>query len=96
MVDISVLAPFVDEEPEGFSELVTSCGRFIDAWLAAGGEPTDDDVVGFYSLWSQSLDLDRVRDIPAVENDFYEWAYPSFIRFRDEVRDGVRAGRAKS
>jgi hypothetical protein len=96
MVDISVLVPFVDEEPEGFSELVTSCGRFIDAWLAAGGEPTDDPVVGFYSLWAQSLDLSRERHAQAAENDFYEWAYPSFIRYRDEVRDKVRGGSAKS
>jgi len=92
MADISVLAPFVDEEPAGFSGLVTSCGHFIDAWLAAGGEPTDDHVVGFYSLWSQSLDLHRARDAQAEENDFYEWAYPSFIRLRDEVRDIARGG----
>ena len=58
-----------------------SCGKFIDAWLADGGEPTDSEVVGFYSLWSQSLDA-RGRD----EGDYYQWAYPFFVRYRDEVR----------
>lgn len=81
MPTLNTLEPLVDEEPTDFAALEVSCGRFIDAWLADGGEPTDDEVVGFYSLWSQSLDA-RGGD----EGDFYDWAYPFFVRYRDEVR----------
>ncbi|ATY32617.1 hypothetical protein [Sphingomonas psychrotolerans] len=81
MPTLTTLKPLVDEEPTNFTALEVSCGKFIDAWLADGGEPTDDEVVGFYSLWSQSLDA-RGRD----EDDFYDWAYPFFVRYRDEVR----------
>jgi len=80
--DVSVLAPFVDEDPQDFSELEDSCGKFIDAWLDAGGEPTDDAIIDVYGIWAQSLDA-RGRD----EADFFAWGQPLFIRFRDEVRD---------
>jgi hypothetical protein len=83
--DVSVLAPFVDDDPRGYAELLSSCGAFIDAWLDAGGGPTDDRVIGFYSIFSQSLDLARPGD-PAEEAEFYSWAYPGFVRDRDEVR----------
>jgi len=85
IADVSVLAPFVDDDPRGYAELLASCGALIDAWLAAGGEPTDGQVVGFYSIISQSLDLTRPGD-PADEAEFYSWAYPGFVRDRDEVR----------
>lgn len=87
MANYSVLAIFADEDPSDFAGLVASCGKFIDAWLAAGGEPTDDAVVGFYSLWSQSLDLDGRKDAAKEEADFYLWAYPHFIRNRNEVQE---------
>ena len=83
--DVSVLAPFVDEDPRAYAELLASCGALIDAWLDAGGEPTDDQVIGFYSIFSQSLDLTRPGD-PAEEAEFYSWAYPGFVRHRDKVR----------
>ncbi len=82
MPSLHTLKPLVDEEPTDFAALEVSCGKFIDAWLADGGEPTDDEVVGFYGLWSQSLDA-RGRD----ESDFFEWAYPLFVRCRDELRN---------
>jgi hypothetical protein len=85
MPDVTVIAPFVDDDPREYAELMTSCGGFIDAWLAAGGEPTDDPVVGFYGIFSQSLDLKRAGDA-AEEAEFYAWAYPLFIKYRDEVR----------
>lgn len=81
MPNISVLAPFVDEDPQDFSELEDSCGRFIDAWLHAGGEPTDEAIIGFYGIWAESLDA-RGRD----EADFFNWYHPCFIRSRDDVR----------
>lgn len=86
MTDCWVLATFADEDPGDFSGLVATCGKIIDAWLAAGGEPTGDAVVGFYSLWSQSLDLDRRHDAAKEEADFYAWAYPLFVRHRDDAR----------
>ena len=78
---LNTLKPLVSEEPTNFAALEILCGKIVDAWLADGGEPTDDEVVGFYSLWIQSLDA-RGRD----ESDFYDWAYPFFVRYRDEVR----------
>lgn len=87
MPSLSTLKPLLDEEPRDFTALEVSCGKFIDAWLADGGEPTDDEVVGFYGLWSQSLDA-RGRD----ESDFYQWAYPFFLRYRDEVRSLLEQG----
>lgn len=86
MTDLSILKPWVAEDPQDFSELAVSCGRFIDTWLAAGGEPTDDAVVGFYGIWSQSLDVPQGGGEAKERADFYEWAYPQFIRYRDEVR----------
>ncbi|MEO5773350.1 MAG: hypothetical protein ABIQ32_04435 [Sphingomicrobium sp.] len=80
MASLDTLEPLIDEEPTDFAELEVSCGKFIDAWLTGGGEPTDDEIAGFYSLWSQSLDS-RGRD----ESDFYRWAYPFFVRYRDDV-----------
>lgn len=77
MTDISTLAPFANENPRDFSELVTSCGKFIDAWQDAGGEGTDDPVIGFYGLWAQSLDL-KPRGDEREEARFYAWAYPQF------------------
>ena len=82
MASLHILAPLVDEEPTDFASFEVSCGKFIDAWLADGGEPTDDEVVGFYSLWSQSRDA-RGRD----EIEFYRWARPFFVRYRNELRD---------
>jgi hypothetical protein len=78
---LSTFETLVGEETTDFAALQVSCGKFIDAWLADGGEPTDDEVVDFYGLWSQSLDA-RCRD----ESDFYQWAYPIFVGRRDEVR----------
>ena len=77
----AILRPFVDDDPSDFAALAVSCGNFIDAWLADGGEPTDDEVIGFYGLWSQSLDA-RGRD----ESGFFRWAYPLFLERRDEAR----------
>lgn len=85
MTDLSILKPYLAEDPQDFSELGVSCGKFIDTWLAAGGEPTDDAVVGFYSIWSQSLDVPGGEGKAAEEADFYASAYPQFIRYRDEV-----------
>jgi len=89
VTDISALAPFADEDPGDFSELVTSCGKFIDAWLDAGGEPTDEPVIGFYGLWAQSLDLSPPGD-EREQASFYAWAHPSFIRDRNKVRELLR------
>jgi hypothetical protein len=86
MPDISILAPIADEDPRNFSELGASCGKFIDTWLEAGGEPTDDEVVGFYSLWSQSLDVPKGSGEAEEQASFYEWAYPFFVQHRNEVR----------
>jgi hypothetical protein len=86
MIDIKVLAPFVDEDPRDFRELEASCGRFIDAWIEADGLGTDDAVVAFYSLWAQSLDS-RGKD----EADYFDWAYPQFIQARDVVRASLRS-----
>jgi hypothetical protein len=88
MTDISILAPFVDDDPDNYAELVSSCGKLIDAWLAAGGEPTDDPVIGFYGIWSQSLDVPldarpRLED----ETDFYRFFYETFIEKRDGLRE---------
>jgi hypothetical protein len=87
MPTLSTLKPFIAEEPTDFAALEVSCGKFIDAWLAAGGEPTDDEVIGFYSLWSQSLDA-RGKD----EVGFFGWAYPSFVKYRDKVRNRIDQG----
>ena len=81
MPSLYTLEPLFDEDPTDFAALEMSCGKFIDAWLADGGEPTDDEIVGLYGLWGQSLDA-RGRD----EIDLYQWAYPFFVRFRDELR----------
>ena len=80
MPDISILSPFVDEDPSNFDELDLSCGRFIDTWLDAGGESDDEEISLLYSLWAQSLD-DRGKD----EAGFFDWAYPQFIQARDDV-----------
>ncbi|MGD9714761.1 MAG: hypothetical protein AB7V46_22275 [Thermomicrobiales bacterium] len=90
MADISALASFADEDPRDFSELVTSCGKIIDAWLDAGGEPTDEPVVGFYSLWAQSLDLTQPADA-GEEASYFAWAYPFFVRGRNELGELLRA-----
>ncbi len=89
MTDRSTLAPFAHEDPRDFSELVASCDKFIDAWLDAGGEPTDEPIIGFYSLWAQSLDLSPPGD-KREEARFYDWAYPLFISDRNEVRELLR------
>jgi hypothetical protein len=81
MTTLNTLKLLMVEEPTSFAALEILCGKVIDAWLADGGEPTSDEVVGFYSLWSQALDA-RGRD----EGDFYGWAYPFIVRYRDEVR----------
>ncbi|MEO6358942.1 MAG: hypothetical protein ABIO43_00020, partial [Sphingomicrobium sp.] len=75
------LRPFINDDPSDFATLAGSCGNVIDAWLAEGGEPTDDEVIRFYSLWSQSLDA-RGSD----ESGFFRWAYPLFLESRDEAR----------
>jgi hypothetical protein len=76
-----ILRPFINDDPSDFATLAASCGNVIDVWLAEGGEPTDDEVISFYSLWSQSLDA-RGND----ESGFYRWAYPLFLERRDEAR----------
>ena len=78
------LKPFIAEEPSDFAALEVSSGKLVDAWLAAGGEPTDDEVIRFYGLWSQSLDA-RGKD----EAGFYSWAYPSYLKYRDEIRSRI-------
>ena len=85
MTDVSILGPLTAEDPRDYPELGASCGRFIDTWLAAGGEPTDDAVVGFYNIWSQSLDVPRGATEAKEQAAFYEWAYPHFSKSRDEV-----------
>ena len=85
MPSLLTLKPLIHEEPTDFAALAKSCGKFIDVWLADGGEPTDDEVVGFYSLWSQSLDA-QGRD----ERDFFDWAYPFFVRYRDELMSNLK------
>nr|WP_137676202.1 hypothetical protein [Parerythrobacter lutipelagi] len=90
MADYSVLAKFVDEDPSDFSGLVDCCGNFIDAWLAAGGEPSDEAIEGFYSIWSQSLDLEGREELAKQEADFYAWAFPYFIRDREEIREALK------
>ena len=85
MPDVTILAPFLAEDPRGYAELIAVCGRIIDAWLDAGGEPTDDQILGFYSIFSQSLDLKRPGDT-VEQAEFYAWAYPLFVADRDEVR----------
>jgi hypothetical protein len=84
MPSLAILQPYVSEEPNDFAALAVACGKFIDAWLAEGGEPTDDEVIGFYSLWSQSLDA-RGND----ESAFYSWAYPLFVKSRDDLRSRI-------
>jgi hypothetical protein len=86
MPSLSILRPFITKEPPDFATLEASCGNIIDAWLAAGGEPSDDEVIGYYGLWSQSLDA-RGGD----EIGFYRWAYPLFLEHRDELRSRLEA-----
>ena len=81
----TILQPFLDDRPTNFETLATSCGNVIDAWLAEGGEPTDDEVIGFYGLWSQSLDA-RGKD----EVAFYRWAYPLLLEHFEEARARVQ------
>ena len=50
MLSPAIFRPFIDDDPSDFAALAVSCGNFVDAWLAEGGEPTDDEVIGFYSL----------------------------------------------
>ena len=88
-MNVSILGPLTADDPQNYPELELSCGRFIDAWLAAGGEPTDEAVVGFYGIWSQSLDVPRDANKAEEEAAFYDWAYPHFIRFRDEVASSL-------
>ena len=89
MTDVLTFRPLIADDPRDFSELEASCGRFIDTWLAAGGEPTDDAVIGFYSIWSQSFDVPRGANEADEKATFYEWAYPSFIRLRDDVSSSM-------
>ena len=83
MPSLAILQPHLGEDPRDFTELGASCGKLIDTWLAAGGEPTDDALIGFYSLWSQSLD--RGKD----EEGFYRWAYPLFVKHLGALRTGI-------
>jgi hypothetical protein len=85
MTDVSILSALIADDPRAYAELGASCGSFIDTWLAAGGEPTDDAVLGFYSIWSQSLDVPGGATDAKEQAAFYEWAYPHFIRSRDGV-----------
>jgi hypothetical protein len=85
MPSAAILQPFVDDRPTDFEALAASCGNVIDAWLAGGGEPTDAEVIGFYGLWSQSLDA-RGKD----EGGFYRWAYPLFLEHCDEARARIQ------
>ena len=52
--------------------------------FAVAMRPRSCSLIGFYSLWSQSLDA-RGRD----ESGFYRWAYPVFLEQRDEARDRI-------
>lgn len=84
MPSIKIFEPLLREAPSNFAELEVSCGKFIDLWLAEGGEPIDDEVIGFYSLWSQSLDA-KGKD----EDAFYLWAYPFFLDRLAELRTSI-------
>ena len=87
MPDVAILEPLIaDGLPRDSAEMNAFCGRFIDTWLAGGGEPTDDVVIGFYSIWSQSLDVARDANKTEEKAAFYNWAYPYFVRHRDELR----------
>ena len=89
MPDIAIFARTeTDADPKDFSELTTLCGEYIDRWLAAGGEPTDETIAGFYSLWAQSLDLPKAtgQALEVEQAEYFGWAYPFFVRYRDEVR----------
>ena len=85
-MNLSVLEQWLGEDPQNFSELGVSCGNFIDTWLEAGGEPTDDAVIGFYGIWSESLDVPQGVGDAQERADFYAWAYPQYILYREEVR----------
>lgn len=84
MPSLAILQPLLSENPRDFLALGASCGKFIDMWLAAGGEPTNDAVIGFYSLWSQSLDS-RGKD----EEGFYRWAHPLFLKHLGSLRTDI-------
>jgi hypothetical protein len=81
------LAPFLNEDPKNFSELVSVCRNIVGAWVDAGGESTDDLVIGFLSIESQADDVGCCgRDRAEDEADFYRVFYPAFISDRNEVR----------
>ena len=81
------LASFVADEPTNFAELTTACRNIIDAWLAAGGEPTDDIVIGIYGIDSQVDEVGMCgRERAEDEADFYRVFYPAFIAERDAIR----------
>ncbi len=58
------------------TELILACRQILDLWIASGGESTDDAVIGFLSIESQSnhvlggnqvkvgRDVDRIRFEP--------------------------------
>ncbi len=91
MPDPTVLAPFLDDDPVDFPGLVISTQRFIDAWLEAGGEPTDDLIIGFYGIESQVYDVKGGQQRAPDELDFYRTFYQSFICCRDQVARELRA-----
>ena len=87
MPSAATLAQFVTDNPTNFAELVSSCRKILSAWVSAGGESTDDLVIGFCSIESQADDVGRWdREREEDEADFYRVFYSTFITERDEVR----------
>ena len=86
----AALAEFLDADPKDFAELTALLHRIMDAWLDAGGESTDELVIGFYGIESQIADVPiEGRDRQEDQADFYHFFYPAFIRDRDEIRKQI-------
>lgn len=66
------------------ADLILSCRKILDLWIASGGESTDDAVIRFLGIESQSdhvlggsqvkvgRDVDRVRFEPETEAETSE------------------------
>ena len=88
----STLAPFIDDDPHNFSEMVQLCRKFIGAWVGAGSDLTDDLISGFISIDSQADDVGRwQRSRAEDEADFYDTFYPAFLTERNKVRAELKS-----
>ena len=38
MTDVSILGSLIVDDPQDYSELEASCGKFVETWLAVRGE----------------------------------------------------------